>query len=192
MILSLIPTLWHMVETYKLSKRWQTNRLMKLLVREGAVYFVVYVQLVPLRHFCTMSIMIVRLCRRLKCHTKLTSQMLSPYTRNLYFNIVTAVTLPPDEFMTFLNALAYSLSCAIMPRFIISIRESYDRDLLSLQKGTDTAFGVFSTQIANGNTVLSAMDFADGITGQTQTFEYDLEDSRAIRLDGLGDRVHQV
>ncbi|KAI9572355.1 hypothetical protein HD554DRAFT_1675194 [Boletus coccyginus] len=153
LILSLIPTLRHMVEMYKFTKRWQTNPLMKLLVREGAVYFVV----------------------------------------NLYFNIVTAITLPASEFTTFLDALAYSLSCAIMPRFIISIRESYDRDLLTCrQQGIDTGFGVFSTQIANGNKGLSVMHFADVTTEQNQTLDYDVGDSRVIRLDALGDRVHQV
>ena len=189
MILSLIPTLRHMVELHKFTKRWQTNRLMKLLLREGAVYFVVYVQL----HFCTMSIMIVRLCLRLKDHTKLIAQTLSPYTRNLYFNIVTAITLPPDAFMTFLNSLAYSLSCAIMPRFIISIRESYDRGLLSGEQGTDTGFGVFShcDQIANGNAVWSAIAFAD-VAEQSQTLERGAGDSRTIQFDALGDRMHQV
>ncbi|KAI9571175.1 hypothetical protein HD554DRAFT_2079164 [Boletus coccyginus] len=117
LILSLIPTLKHMVEMYKFTK-------------EGAVYFVVYVQLVPLRHFCTMSIMIVRLCLRLKDH--------------------------------------------------------------NTNQGIDTGFGVFSTQIANGNKALSAMHFADVVTEQNQTLDYDAGDSRAIRLDALGDRVHQV
>ena len=37
---------------YKLTKRWQTNRSMELLLREGAVYFVVCVSLVPLCHIC--------------------------------------------------------------------------------------------------------------------------------------------
>ncbi|KAI9456200.1 hypothetical protein HD554DRAFT_2036980 [Boletus coccyginus] len=151
MILSVIPALKQSVEMYKLAKRWQTNRLMKLLAREGAVYFVV----------------------------------------NLYFNIVTVVTLPSDGFMTFLNALAYSLSCAIMPRFIISIRESYDRDLLSRQQGIDTGFGLFSTHIANGNAARSAIAFAD-VTEQSQTLERDAGDSRAIRFDALGDYIEET
>jgi len=179
-----------MVEMYKFTKRWQTNRLMKLLVREGAVYFVVYVQLVP---SCHSSVSIVCLCLPLESHTKLTSRTLFPHTRNLLFNIVGVVQLPPIDFMTLLNALAYSLSCTIMPRFIISIRESYDRELRNRRQGIDTGFGVFShrDQIANGNAALSAIAFAD-VTEQSQALEHDAGDSRAIQLDTLGDRACQV
>ncbi|KAI9456199.1 hypothetical protein HD554DRAFT_2078178 [Boletus coccyginus] len=153
LILSVIPTLRQSVEVYRLTKRWKTNRLMKVLLREGTVYFVV----------------------------------------NLLFNIVNAVQLPIIEFMTFLTALSYSFSFAIMPRFIISIRRSYDRDLRSRQpQGIDTGFGVFSHQNAKGDGALSAMNFADVITEQSETLEGDAGDSRAIRLEALGDRVHQV
>ena len=50
LILAVIPTLRQSIEMYRATKRWQTNHSMKLLVREGAVYFVVYVSLVPLWH----------------------------------------------------------------------------------------------------------------------------------------------
>ena len=45
--LAVIPTLTQTVEMYKLTKRWHTNWSMKLLVKEGAAYFIVYVSLVP-------------------------------------------------------------------------------------------------------------------------------------------------
>jgi hypothetical protein len=45
LILAVIPTLRQSVEMYKLTKRWHTDRSMKLLVREGAAYFIVYVLL---------------------------------------------------------------------------------------------------------------------------------------------------
>lgn len=53
LILGFVPTLRQSVEMYKLSKRWQTNRPMELLVKEGAVYFVVYVSIIiiPMCHF---------------------------------------------------------------------------------------------------------------------------------------------
>jgi len=51
LILAIIPTLTQSIEMYKMSRRWQTTRPMKLLVREGAVYFIVYVSLVSLCHF---------------------------------------------------------------------------------------------------------------------------------------------
>ncbi|KAF8550482.1 hypothetical protein OG21DRAFT_1499748 [Imleria badia] len=102
LILAVIPTFKQSFDMYKLTKRWQTNRSMKLLVREGAVYFVV----------------------------------------NVLFNIVNAIQLPLVDLMLFLDALSYSLSCAIMPRFIMSIRELYDRDLENRWQGIDTGFGM--------------------------------------------------
>lgn len=46
LILFVVPTLTHTYEIYRLTGRWHINRAMELLVKEGAVYFVVYVPLV--------------------------------------------------------------------------------------------------------------------------------------------------
>ncbi|KAF8559778.1 hypothetical protein OG21DRAFT_1503006 [Imleria badia] len=94
LILAVIPPLRQSVEMYKVTKRFYTNRTMELLVREGAVYFVV----------------------------------------NMLFNIVNAIQLPVLDLMMFLDALGYSLCCALMPRFIISIRELYDRDVRAMAR----------------------------------------------------------
>ncbi|KAF8138798.1 hypothetical protein EV363DRAFT_1314817 [Boletus edulis] len=102
LILAAIPTFKQLVDMYKLTKRWETNRPMQLLLREGSVYFVV----------------------------------------NLLFNIVNALRLPVVGLMLFLDTLSYSLSCAIMPRFIISIRELYDRNLENRWQGIDSGFGL--------------------------------------------------
>ncbi|KAF8552126.1 hypothetical protein OG21DRAFT_177636 [Imleria badia] len=50
LILAFIPSLKQSIEMYKLSKRWQTSRSMKLLIKEGTVYFVVYVSVIQLCH----------------------------------------------------------------------------------------------------------------------------------------------
>lgn len=54
LILAAIPTFRQSIEMYKLTKRWGTNRSMNLLLKEGAVYFVVYVSLVSLCHSCAL------------------------------------------------------------------------------------------------------------------------------------------
>lgn len=63
--------------------------------------------------------------------------------------------------MLFLDALGYALSCAIMPRFIISIRELYDRDLQDRWQGIDTGFGRCSEQFSSDSENVSATAFAD-------------------------------
>ena len=41
--LAIIPTLKQSLDMYKATKKWEPNRYMKLLVRDGILYFIVYV-----------------------------------------------------------------------------------------------------------------------------------------------------
>jgi len=50
--------------------------------------------------------------------------------------------------MLFYDTFAYSLSCVVMPRFIISIRELYLQDQW---QGIDTGFGVYIGPMSSGN-----------------------------------------
>jgi len=153
--LAVIPTLRQSVEMYKATKRWQTNHSMELLVREGAVYFIV----------------------------------------NLLFNIDIVVQPPNLNFKLFLDTFSYSVTCAIMPRFIISIRELYHRDLRKRWQGIDTGFGVFSQPNSNGDTTISisGIDFAEDMWEQQgEVVDDGADDSNGIPLEGVGDRVHQV
>jgi len=49
LILALISTLKQLVEMYRATKQWQPNKYMQLLMREGILYFLVYVT--PFQHF---------------------------------------------------------------------------------------------------------------------------------------------
>ena len=76
-----------------------------------------------------------------------------------------------------------------MPRFIISVRELYERDSHGLQ-GADTGFGVLSRPNASQNAPLSGIAFADIAPGQDQVVDGDANESNAIRLEPLGDNTH--
>ena len=80
-----------------------------------------------------------------------------------------------------------------MPRFIISMRELYDRDLRAHWQGIDTGFGVLSQPSTGENAVVSAIAFADVVPGQGQgqMAEGDVDDV-AIRLEVLGAGTRQV
>lgn len=45
LILALIQTLKQSWDMYKATKKWQPNRYIKLLMRDGIIYFVLYVAL---------------------------------------------------------------------------------------------------------------------------------------------------
>ncbi|KAH0831393.1 hypothetical protein J3R83DRAFT_14058 [Lanmaoa asiatica] len=193
-ILAVIPTLIQSVEMYRLTKRWQTNRTMKLLVREGVLYFVLYVSLVL---FCHFYVSIVRPHLSLKKTTKqkLTTRMGSLLTSTLFFNILTVIQpgYPlPTDLMVFLVTLSYSVSCAIMPRFIISIRELYDHDFRIRSQGLDTGFGVFSQPITSGSTSVSGIALEDGNPEEGRAAEGDVDDSETIQLEVVGDGARQV
>ena len=81
-----------------------------------------------------------------------------------------------------------------MPRFIISVRELYDRDTCGRREGIDTGFGVPSQPAASGNAIMSGIAFADvnSEDREHQAVEGDGEESEAIRLEALGDNMHQA
>ncbi|KAN0092753.1 hypothetical protein V8E55_003537 [Tylopilus felleus] len=139
LILAFIPTLKQSGEIYKVTRRWKTTQSMQLLVREGAVYFIV----------------------------------------NMLFNIVNLIQVPVVGLMIFLDGLGYSLSCAIMPRFIISIRELYHRDNQNRWQGVDTGFGVFSQSFSGGDAAVSVINFVDVISEQEVGVDGDGDNLRA-------------
>ena len=47
LVLAVAQTLKQSVDMYKATKQWQPNQYMKLLVRDGIIYFIVYVMLSP-------------------------------------------------------------------------------------------------------------------------------------------------
>ncbi|KAF8122306.1 hypothetical protein EV363DRAFT_1182894, partial [Boletus edulis] len=143
LILAVIPTLAQSVEMYKITGRWRTNRIMQLLVREGAAYFIV----------------------------------------NLLFNITNAIELPIVDFMLLLDTLSYSLCCVMMPRFVISIRELYDRDLRERWQGIDTGFGRRTGQITTTSDNMSTTALADVILGGRR-----VEDSETVELEQFGNK----
>ena len=74
-----------------------------------------------------------------------------------------------------------------MPRFIISVRELYDRDLRARWQGIDSGFGVLSQPIVSQNGAVSTIAFADVTPGQDQVEGGDADDSEAIQLEVVGD-----
>jgi hypothetical protein len=78
-----------------------------------------------------------------------------------------------------------------MPRFIISVRELYDRDLRGRWQGIDTGFGVSSQPVSSGNAAVSAIQFADVAPGREEV-EGEVGDSEVIRLEMLRDGMRQA
>jgi len=155
-ILALTQPLKESVAMYKATKQWQPNRYMKLLVKDGIIYF---------------------------------------FTSLLYNTVETIVSgtefRSTNPSMFFLAGFTYLIFALIMPRFIISVRELYDRDLRARLQGIDSGFGVLSRSVVSQNGVVSTIAFADVTPGQDQVVDDDAEglDSEAIRLEVVGDGV---
>ena len=93
-----------------------------------------------------------------------------------------------------LSILSYITITTLSPRFIISIRELYDRDLRGRWNGIDSGFGVLSQAGASEDAVVSAIAFADVNPGQEEAHAVEGGEgySEGIRLELLGDGTQQV
>ena len=89
--------------------------------------------------------------------------------------------------MLFLTTFSYSLTCAIMPRFIIGIRELYDRDIREQWQGVDTGFGRSLVPSSRGNGGVSATAF-----GSATLVGGRAGDAEAIALGEVRDDVWQA
>ena len=101
-------------------------------------------------------------------------------------NIIQNGTETNSTAILFLSALSTLAIVSVVPRFILSIRELYDRDLRSRWEGNDTGFGVLSRPTANGTVIVSAIAFAEANPGRSQAVEGDAEDAESTAGSGGG------
>ena len=92
----------------------------------------------------------------------------------------------------FLACFTYLLWCSMMPRFIISVRELYDRDPRRRWQGIDSGFGVSSQLTASETEAVSAIAFAEVNLEEGQMAAGEVGESEAIRLEVVGNGAHQV
>ena len=183
---ALIQVLKQSFEMYKATKQWQPNKYLQQLITDGIIYFLVYVFL-----FCTLSITTHK-------YQELTTWTSFFHCRNVFYNGVALIQLGSITIsgtaVLFLSILSYITIVSISPRFIISIRELYDRDLRGRWNGIDSGFGVLSQAVASEDAVVSAIAFADVNPGQEegQVVGGNEGNSEGIRLELLGDGTQQV
>ena len=179
LVFAVIPTLQQLFETFKITGRFQTNRPTNLLVREGIVYFVV----------CVSIILLFAVLPFIKSHSKLTGWTL---VRNLLFNVVYLIQLPDVNLTIILGAVIYSLPYIIAPRFIINIRELYDRDLRDRWQGIDAGFGVFSHPGSSEDMAMSAVASGDEVVGENEAPGRDTSDTEEFPLEVVEECVSRV
>lgn len=178
-MLAVIQTIRQSVAMYKATKQWRPNQYMQQLTADGILYFFVYVYRLSFYH--------VRVPGQ-----KLTSWIFFP-TRNAFLNVVIILQNVPNETSTvifFLFMVSFITIIPMTPRFIISVRELYDRDTRGQRRqGIDTGFGVLSQPTNSANMVVSAIAFANVSPGQG---EDDLEDAEAVGVEVAGGHTHRA
>ena len=82
----------------------------------------------------------------------------------------------------------------MMPRFIVSVRELYDRDARRRWQAIDTGFGVWSQPTSSQSTAASAITFADVTSRKAQGHiaEVGADGLRAMRSEAFGDHTYPV
>ena len=189
-MLAVIQTMKQSVDMFKATKQWQPNKYMQQLVTDGILYFLVYASLFYFHSFPICPVAHISF----NClHKKLTTLIL----RYVFYNITIVgenASTSYDIVWNIMYMVSYTVLIPTMPRFIISMRELYDRDCSSRWKGIDSGFGILSQPTASPNGVMSAIAFADVNIhqGESQGGEGGADDPEVIRLEMLGDGAHQL
>ena len=98
----------------------------------------------------------------------------------MYFSIGILQDQPALN-ISFLRLTAFTTIVPLIPRFIISVREIYDRDTRG-RLHVDTGFGASGRSIDDENALVSTIAFADRNPGQdqSQAAEDDPDDPEGI------------
>ena len=118
--------------------------------------------------------------------------------RNLVFNITTMLQYGPQwdaVSLTILCTLGFIGFCPLVPRFILDLRELYDRDTGGRWQGVDTAFGVSSHPVSNRGVTASAISFAEvgfGPEEGGEAVDGRLDDLEVVRHTVIGHGTRQV
>jgi len=97
-----------------------------------------------------------------------------------------------DFSIILLETLGFVPLCPLVPRFVVSLRELYDRDLEGRWLGTDIAFGMSSQSHSRRDAAVSAIAFAGLSSGESLAVERDADGSEAIQLKVVEEGVRQV
>ncbi|KAH0834170.1 hypothetical protein J3R83DRAFT_11477, partial [Lanmaoa asiatica] len=107
-------------------------------------------------------------------------------------NLTTTTTINGTS-IQFLDLFSVITICPMMPRFIISVRELYDRDVRRRCQGIDSGFGVFSQPISSQNGAISAIAFAEVTPEQGHIVEGNADESEAmLEFEVMGDNTREV
>lgn len=124
-------------------------------------------------------------------------QLFSLLVRRIYFDVdaflqYTYGDTVAAETVVSLASMGRILLLAILPRFIMNIRELYDRDC---HQGVDSGFGILSQPAVAENQTVSAIAFADNALGQSegQIMEDHTGDPDTVSLEEIRrDGAHQA
>jgi len=137
LILALVPSVQQSIAMYQTTKRWEPNRYISLIIKEGVAYYI---------------------CLN--------------FLDNIPNVVATLDNLNGDHWHLnpvgwFMIEFFYNTSMfPIVPRFVISMRELFDKDSRGQLEGIDSAFGISSRSgnVAGLDTSVSGIPVADGIS----------------------------
>ena len=162
---------------YKATKQWKPNKYMQHLMKDGMLYFFVYVSTFFYFHSVPFSFI-----------TDLTVKYLQRLTTLIPRYVFLSINIMNGNLATANNTISgptlmvsLVLVVSMMSRFVISMRELYDRDIHGRWEGIDSAFGVLSQPVAS-----TFVDVTSG-QGEGQVVEGNADPAEVIPLMVLGD-----
>ena len=150
---------------HRVAKQFLFSEYQKVLVREGVVYFIVYVP----PWFLLM-------------YTVLTTNSVLAYA--IICQLASTGRIPRDGRLVMYVAMQQTLPYMLFPRFVLSLREMYAQELQGRRgDGIDSAFGLGQSQhAASGHPVLFAgiSRNTKGDDGMEMEMEMELRSQRDV------------
>lgn len=117
-------------------------------------------------------------------------------SNTVYHILVVVIATPtistPPVVANVLATICTSLLSCSMPRFIISVRELYDRDIRGHWQGIDTRFGATSRGVSGHKGRTSTIAFADAGQEESRTLHDDGGAPGDIQLETVGEGSRHV
>ena len=173
-LLVAIQFIKELLQMYKATKRFQLNRYMNLLAREGTIYFAAYVW-IPISP-CISPPMLLNERRFI------TNSMLA---FSLVIMLVDIARIPTDGWRAIvLGPMSAIAVITLVPRFILNLRRLYERDLQGRHWGSDINMALGLTSASGRQTPINAIVFADA--GRNEGLE-EYEETRMQGAEVGGD-----
>ena len=172
-LLVAIQFIKELLQMYKATKRFQMNRYMNLLAREGMTYFAAYV-CVPIRSHISLPMLL----------NERWFVMNSTLTYAFVVLLTDVARIPTDGWRAIvLGPISSVAMVTLVPRFILTLRRLYERDLQGRHCGSNNDMALGLSSASGRHAPVSTIVFAN-VEQNEGLEEYDERRMEGVEVGG--------